>query len=160
MEQEELRRIVEANAAAVYRLAYARTGDRDDAEDVMQETFLRLVRAAPGFRDGEHCRAWLLRVAINCANSLHRSPWRRHTQPLDEGRPEEAWEPPEENGVLEAVLALPKQYRVAVHLYYYEGFSVKEVAQATGKSEQAVKNRLFRARALLRETLKGAVDDA
>ena len=62
MEREALKRIVETHAPSVFRLAYARTGNRDDAEDVMQEVFLRLVRSAPEFRDDGHCRAWLLRV--------------------------------------------------------------------------------------------------
>ena len=159
MERESLKRIVETHAPSVFRLAYARTGNRDDAEDVMQEVFLRLVRSAPEFRDDGHCRAWLLRVTANCAASLHRSPWRRRTQPLDENLPGEAWDGPEEYGVLEAVLALPPQYRVPVHLYYYEELSVKETARVMGKSEQTVKSRLYRARAMLKERLKGAYED-
>ena len=62
MEREEAEWVVQRHGQTVYRLAYARTGNREDAEDVTQETFLRLVRAAPKFRDEDHCRAWLLRV--------------------------------------------------------------------------------------------------
>ena len=153
MDDTELKNIVERFAPSVYRLAYARTGNRTDAEDVMQETFLRLVRAAPEFREVEHCRAWLLRVTVNCANSLFRSPWRRRTVPLDEALVQE--ETGTRGEVLDAVLALPKQYRMAVHLFYYEGLSCKEAAAVLGKSEQAVKNLLHRARNLLREELKG-----
>ena len=72
MRREEAARLVEAHGQAVYRLAYARTGSREDAEDITQETFLRLVRASPAFRDEAHCRAWLLHVAMNCARSLFR----------------------------------------------------------------------------------------
>ena len=64
-------------ASAVYRLAYARTGSRADAEDVMQEVFLRLLKARPVFSSQDHAKAWLLRVAANCANDLFRLPWRR-----------------------------------------------------------------------------------
>ena len=84
MDREEAARLVEQYSPAVYRLAYARTGSREDADDITQETFLRLVRAAPAFRDGEHCKAWLLRVAANCAGDLHRSPWHRRRVPLEE----------------------------------------------------------------------------
>ena len=84
MEREEAARLVEAHGQAVYRLAYARTGSREDAEDITQETFLRLVRAAPAFRDEAHCRAWLLHVAMNCTRSLFRRPWRRRDLPLEE----------------------------------------------------------------------------
>ena len=138
-------------APAIFRLAYARTGNRADAEDVMQETFLRLLRARPEFADRAHARAWLLRVAANCANDWFRAPWRRREGPLSEAIPAPERE---EGGAVEAVLALPAQYRAVVHLYYYEGLRVAEIAQITGKSESAVKSRLFRARALLREMLK------
>ena len=135
-----------------FRLAYARTGSRADAEDVMQETFIRLLRARPAFAEPEHARAWLLRVAANCANDWFRAPWRRREGPLEDALP--APEEPEPGGVVEAVLALPAKYRIPIHLYYYEELSVAEIAKIMGKSEGAVKSRLFRARALLRDMLK------
>ena len=81
-----------------------------------------------------------------------RAPWRRREEPLSETL--SAPEGPEPGGVVEAVLALPPKYRAAVHLYYYEDLSVAEIAAILGKSEGAVKSRLFRARALLREWMK------
>ena len=139
-------------APAVYRLAYARTGNRADAEDVMQEVFLRLVKARPSFGSGAHAKAWLLRVASNCANDLFRLPWRRREAPLADDLP--APEAPETGSVTEAVLALPARYRIPIHLYYYEDLSVAEIARTIGKSEGTVKSRLFRARNLLRERLR------
>lgn len=138
-------------APAVYRLAYARTGRRADAEDVMQEVFLRLVKAGPVFDSEAHAKAWLLKVASNCASDLFRLPWRGREEPLDEDLP--VPEPPETGRVTEAVLSLPARYRVPIHLYYYEDFSVSEIAQVTGKSEGTVKSQLFRARKLLKAQL-------
>ena len=135
--------LAEQYAGMLYRLAYARTGSRADAEDVMQEVFVRLLRARPEFRDEEHAKAWLLRVGARCAADVLRAPWRRREGPLDDGLP-----------APEPVLALPAQYRMAVHLYYYEELSVAEIAAVLGKSEGAVKSSLFRARALLRRYLK------
>ena len=135
--------LAEQYAGMLYRLAYARTGSRADAEDVMQEVFVRLLRARPEFLDEEHAKAWLLRVGARCAADVLRAPWRRREGPLDDGLP-----------APEPVLALPAQYRMAVHLYYYEELSVAEIAAVLGKSEGAVKSRLFRARALLRRYLK------
>lgn len=138
-------------APAVYRLAYARTGSRADAEDVMQEVFLRLVRSGPAFHNQEHAKAWLLRVAANCVGDLFRSPWRRRVAPLDENLP--ASQEPEAGGVLEAVLKLPTKYRIPIHPYYYEELSVAEIAVALGKKEATVKTWLHRGRALLRQWL-------
>ena len=143
---------VERYGDTVFRLAYSYLKNRADAEDVMQEVFVRLLRARPEFRDEEHAKAWLLRVGARCAADVLRAPWRRREGPLDDGLP--APEPPGEGGVVEAVLALPAKYRTAVHLYYYEELSVAEIAAVLGKSEGAVKSRLFRARALLRRYLK------
>ena len=144
--------LARAYAPAIYRLAYARTGSRADAEDIMQEVFVRLLRAGPDFADRAHARAWLLRVAANCANDWFRAPWRRREGPLAESLP--APEGPEPGGALEAVLTLPPKYRIPIHLYYYEELSVAEIAAVLGKSQGAVKSRLFRARAMLRELLK------
>lgn len=139
-------------APAIYRLAYARTGSRADAEDVMQEVFLRLVRHRPVFDSEAHARAWLLKVASNCAADLFRLPWRKREEPLEEdvSAPEE----PGEGSVTEAVLSLPARYRIPIHLYYYEGYSVAEIADITGKREGTIKSHLSRARALLRDKLK------
>ena len=83
MEREEAERLVAQYGSAVYRLAYARTGSREDAEDVTQETFLRLVRSSPVFQDGAHEKAWLLRVAAHCAADVFRAPWRKRDLPLE-----------------------------------------------------------------------------
>lgn len=144
------------HAPSVYRLAYARTGSRTDAEDVMQEVFLRLVQTKPAFSGPEHAKAWLLRVASNCASDLFRLPWRRREEPL--GEEAAVSEDSGEGSVTEAVLSLPTRYRIPIHLFYYEGYSVSEIAKIMGKSEGTVKSRLFRGRKLLRDKLKGEVE--
>lgn len=139
-------------ASAVYRLAYARTGCQADAEDVMQEVFLRLLKAKPVFHSEAHAKAWLLRVAVNCSNDLFRLSWRKREEPLTEDLP--APEAPEVGRVTEAVLSLPARYRIPIHLYYYEDYSVAEIARTLGKREGTIKSRLFRARDLLRSRLE------
>ena len=150
-EWEDPEVLAQRYAQMVYRMAYARTGSKTDAEDVVQVVFLRLVRARPSFRDEEHSKAWLLRVAANCTNDLFRLPWRKREEPL---RPSMAAEEgPEFSGVLEAVLALPEKYRLVVHLYYYEELSTAEIGRIIGRSEGAVRSRLFRAKRMLRDLL-------
>ena len=118
MDYTQAEQLVAQYGQTIYRLAYARTGSREDAEDITQETFLRLVRANPQFRDEEHRKAWLLRVAANCAGDLFRAPWRRKNRPLEEAEHIAAAEPePERAGVLEAVWSLPVSY---THLRAHE----------------------------------------
>ena len=78
---------VERYGDTVFRLAYSYLKNRADAEDVMQEVFVRLLRARPEFRDEEHAKAWLLRVGARCAADVLRAPWRRREGPLDDGLP-------------------------------------------------------------------------
>ena len=136
----------------VYRLAFARTGNRSDAEDLYQEVFLRYLRSDPQFTSEEHRKAWLIRCTLNCTNTLLAAPWRKHL-PLDEALTRAV--PPEEREAYEAVLALPRPYRTAVHLYYVEGYSVAEVAALMGAKEGTVKSWLSRGRVKLAAVLKG-----
>lgn len=150
--REELEELVHRHAPAVYRLAYARTGRREDAEDIMQEVFLRFLRRAPVLSGDDHVRAWLLRAAANCANSLFARAHRRHELPLEEAAARAA--EPEHSDVLDAVLALPEKYRAAVCLHCCEGYTTAEAAKILGKKEATVRTWLFRARGLLREALE------
>ena len=112
------------------------------------------MRAAPDFRDDEHAKAWLLRVAANCAGDLFRSAWRRKARPLEEAQG--LTQPGQEmSSVLEAVMTLPSNYRIPLHLFYYEGYSVAEIARLLGKSEDVIRTRLHRGRGMLRRGLEG-----
>jgi len=143
-------------ADMVYRLAFLRLKSSADAEDILQEVFVRCLKNQPSFRDAEHQKAWLIRVTINCTKTLVTSAWRRHTVPE---RDDVLTEMEDHTDVYAAVLALPRDYRTAIHLYYYEGYSVREIAKLVGSTEQAVKSRLFRARGMLHDQLKGEYQD-
>lgn len=153
MELFDAQALARSYGQRVFRFAYARLRNYADAEDVTQETFLRLVRAAPDFPDESRARAWLFQVAANCAADLCRLPWRRHEVGTD-CLEETTVYVPEEDGALAAVLRLPKKYRAVIHLFYYEKESVAEISEILKLSQGAVKTRLFRGRALLRELLK------
>lgn len=154
MDKHEATRLVEEYGDTVFRLAYAKTGNRHDAEDVTQEVFLRLLRKAPEhFDSGDHAKHWLLRVTLQRANDLFRARARRQELPLEAAEELRAPEREELGETLAAVMALPKELRVPIHLYYYEGLSIAQTAQIMGKSEGAVKTRLSRARGKLRELL-------
>lgn len=136
-----------AHGVSVYRLAMVYLGRPADAEDVTQEVFLRLLDKSPAFADGEHEKRWLLRVTANLCRDQLKGFWRRRTAALDESCPVRA---EEDRAVLDAILALPETYKGPIHLHYYEGYSVSEVAEILKLSQSAVKMRLKRGRALLK----------
>ena len=138
--------------SAVYRLAYAMTRSRSDADDVFQEVFLRLHRSAPDFANEEHRRAWLLRVTANCARSLLASPWRMRTLPLEDVY---SYQDSVESAVDEALAHLPGKYRAVIHLFYYEGYSGTEIAEMLHKKESTVRSLLHRGRKQLEKNIGG-----
>ena len=136
----------------VWRLALARTRHIQDSEDVFQEVFSRFFRHQENLDSDEHRKAWLIRCTLNCTNTLLSARWRTHL-PLEEAVTQ-AMEP-EDREVYQAVLALPRKYRTALHLHYYEGYSVTEIAALTGAREGTVKSWLSRGREKLAAQLKG-----
>ena len=148
--------LVRAYGDMVYRLAYAQTRSRHDADDVFQEVFLRVVQRCPSFDSEAHEKAWLIRVTLNCLKSHWRAAWRRHDVPLDDRIPCPA---PEERALDDALRRLSPKARAAVHLFYFEGYTAEEIARMGGEKPSAVRTRLTRARAQLRDLLKGENDD-
>ncbi len=136
----------------VYRLALARTKSREHAEDVTQEVFLKLMQTKKRFASEEHIKAWLIRVTINYTKDLFMSAWFKRNVPLEDDVPAPK---EEESGLYDAVMQLPAQYRTAIHLHYYEGYSVKEIAEITNSAEGTVKSALSRGRDKLKEILEG-----
>ena len=139
----------------VYRLALVRTRSVADAEDVVQEVFLRCLRNNPVFQSAEHQKAWLIKVAINCSKSLLGNAFRRHSVPEDAAGDLVSEDAETDSTVYDAVKKLPEKYRTAIHLYYYEGYSVKEIADVMRSTESTVKSWLHRARGMLKEELGG-----
>ena len=137
----------------VWRLALSKTASRENADDILQDVFMKYVHKNPKFYDEEHLKAWLLRVTINCANSFLRSPWEKNTQALDDN--DFYIEMKEESQVYYEVLKLPQKYKTAIHLHYYEGYSVDEIASICKSKSATVKTWLFRGREILKQTLKG-----
>ena len=135
---------------AVYRLALTRTGHKQDAEDVAQTTFLRYAEAlekGATFESREHVKAWLFRVAINQSKNLFSTAWFRHRAALTE---ELTFTQESYREIYFAVQSLPEKYRTVIHLYYYEGYSIKEIGELLGKKENTVKSLLKRGREQLR----------
>jgi len=155
-EEKQIESVLQKYSKMLYRLAYVRTKNRADAEDLLQEVFLRFLKSNIQFNDDEHCKAWLIRTTINYSKNLLTSAWFRKTVFQEDGL--ENYANVAEKGksdIFYAVLELPAKYRVIVHLYYYEDLSVAEISTMLNRKESTVKTQLYRARELLKKKLKG-----
>ena len=119
-----------------------------DAQDAVQETFIKYMTKAPDFNDEEHQKAWLIRVATNICKDLCRFR-NRHTH-VNIEQLSDYYQAPESAGILEDVLSLPPKYKIVIHLYYVEEYDVKSIAEIIGISVSAVKKRLQRGREMLK----------
>lgn len=145
----------------LYRLCYSILLVREDAEDAVQDVFLKYYRKQPTFADEDHEKAWFIRVAVNHCKDILRRRKLREFIPLSEVEELLAEKEAEadDSGVLQALFELTDRYRIVMILHYLEGYPVKEVARLCGISQSAVKMRLSRGREQLKERLKGVVID-
>lgn len=135
----------------LFRTAVSVMGNRADAEDIVQEVFIKVMEKAPDFASDEHESAWLIRVTINLCRSRLRSAWLRRTEPLLDSYPAQT---EEQQSLIDQVMALPAKYRIVVHLFYYERYSIKEISDLTDRKESTVRSLLTRARQKLKCILK------
>ena len=151
-----VRELYAEHGPMVYRVAYSYMKNRQDAEDALQETFLRLIRSSAAFADETHEKAWLVRTVSNICRDMLKAKSRLH-EAIGE-HPELAAPEAETNGLLRAILALPDKYKAAVYLHYYEGYAVREIAAMLRQSPNTIKTWLSRARKLLKQELGGDPD--
>ena len=151
--------VVERYADLVYRVAFSHVQVKADADDVFQEVFLLYCKKQPAFESEDHRRNWLINVTLKHCKKITFSPWRQRVSPLEEFPALEDAMDDAALAVFTAVQNLPAKYRTPVYLYYYEGFSVDEIAAVTGRRPGTVKSDLFRAREKLRDQLKGVFFD-
>ena len=146
--------VIEKYADMVYRLAFSRVKNKNDADDIFQEVFLRYIKNEREFETEEHRKAWLIRVTINCSNSFFSSAWIQKFVPIAETEPD-PYEGPEELGLHEVLMELPVKYRTVLHLFYYEDLPINEIGRILKRKPATVKTQLMRARQMLKEKLKG-----
>ncbi len=154
METSEYIRIAEQYTDIVYRAAISYCKNKNDAEDAVQNTFVKLLKTDTEFNDDEHIRKWLIRVAVNECKNMWKSFWRRNVTSFEELEKEPEYIESDKTELFSEVMKLPQKYRVVLHLYYYEGYCVKEIAQLVGISESNVQTRLMRARNKLKLQLE------
>lgn len=142
----------------IYRLAYSWCKNTSQSEDVFQDVFYKYLIYQPVFRDEMHEKAWSIRTTINTCKDIMKQKWNKDTVSLEErdisthNIYHESTE--EADHLLEAVLSLPEKYRLPIHLYYYEDYSVREIAKMLHRSESAVQTQLQRGRNKIRMFLE------
>lgn len=154
MTNNEMKLLYGKYSGSVYRLAFSYLKNSADAEDIVQEVFMKLFSAELKFPDERSEKAWIMTVTANkCRDMLRSLAYKcfHHSVALEDA--DLIYETPEESAVYHAVMELPPKYRIVIHLYYYEGYSTAETAKIIGISETAVQTRLYRGRNLLKKSL-------
>lgn len=150
--------LVEEYQAMLYRIAFSNVGNRTDAEDAVQEAFLRYMKNEKPILNKEHEKAWLIRTTIHICIDILKSSWRQKTVSLDESFAVPAGDiylpyQIKDDQTLEAVLKLPVHYRNPIYLFYYEDYSIHEIAGALNEKEATIKTRLRRGREEVKKIL-------
>jgi RNA polymerase sigma-70 factor (ECF subfamily) len=154
MDDKEYIRIFHLFKADVFRLAFSYTKNRYDAEDITQNVFVKLYNYNNQFNGDSHIKKWLIKVAVNECKTMLLSPWRKRISSLTEKEQNIGFSSSEKSELFYAVVSLPKKYRLVVHLYYYEDYSIKEISQILKLKETTIQTQLSRAREKLNKILK------
>jgi len=143
--------VIDKYSNMVYRLALAQMRNKQDAEDVFQDVFLRYISQPRTFESEEHRKAWLIRITINRSRSIWAG-WFRKRKPFNDLFVAET---NTESDLSEYLSLLPQKYRSVIHLFYYEELSVKQISEILSTKESTVRTWLTRARSILRKKLEG-----
>lgn len=150
----EYTNVMKKYAEILYRVAYNLTQSDQDAQDIIQIVFYKLLTKNPRFDSEEHRKRWLIRVTINESKNLLKSYWYKNTCAMDGTNEQIIFETKEDTDLYFAVMELPPSSRIVIHLYYYEGYSMEEISKILRITESGVRVRLTRARRALKQKLE------
>lgn len=139
------------HSKSVYGVCLMYLKNKDDAEEAVSESYVRLMENIPDFESEAHAKAYLMRAAVNICKNQLKSGWRRNTVHDEDVLMYMA--APEERSIMNEVLSLPSRYRVIIYMHYYVGYSTKEIAEIMNISQSAVLSRLSRGRGKLKDIL-------
>lgn len=148
--------ILDKYSDMVYRIALTRCRNKENAEDVFQDVFVKFSEKMPKFESEEHEKAWFIRVTLNMTKNLLQSSFNKRVVNLDENI---MFENNEEHYVYSAVCELPANYKTVIYLLYYEGYKVKEISEMMKTNENTIKTWLSRGRDMLKEKLEGGFEN-
>lgn len=146
-QSEAISIIVHTYSTSVLRFAYSYVKNRSDAEDIAQDVFITYIQKAPDFDHEMQRKAWIMSVTSNKCKDYLKSSWKKRVTSMPENL---GYLPREESTLISYVYSLDEKYRIPIHLYYFEGYSVEEIARITGNKSATVATWLSRGRALLK----------
>ena len=149
--EKQYNKIVENYSDMIFRIAYQYLYNKYDAEDIVQEVFVKLLSRKVIFKDEEHVKSWLIRVTINQCLDYKKSLAKRSTVSIE--NMEIPFEHKEE-GILEELQLLKEDERNILYLYYYEGYKIKEIAKILKQKQNTINSKLTRARKKLKEIME------
>lgn len=159
MEAAQITGLVEKYGDMLLKISYTYLKNKADAEDSVQEIFVRIIEKKPDWKDENHTKNYLIRTAVNICKNRLTSFWQRNKRSVDDICDVPFYDDYNtDSSVLKAVMSLPEKERIAVYMYYYEGYKSAEIAHLTNKSDAAVRTYLMRARKKLKEMLKEDYD--
>ena len=126
--------------------------NKADADDIMQEVFLKLYTSDTYFVNDAHAKAWLIKVTANMCRNLLKTPWKRLTQPIETAENMTA-ESKKDSGLMDIIMKMKSKNRIVLYMHYYEGYSTREIAEILGEKENAVTSQLYRGRKQLKDLL-------
>lgn len=150
--EKDIERILDDYGNILFRICLIMLGNAHDAEDAVQETLIKYLQKAPGFKDKEHEKAWLIKVASNKCRDMLRFRIRHETTDIESIH--QFTKDSSDSGILEALMTLPEKFRIVLVLYYVEQYKTDEIAEMIGKSVSAVKMRLQKGRRFLKEVYR------
>ena len=151
----EFREFYDRQVKRVYRLAMVMMGNISDAEDVTQTVFLKAWEKKPDFRDADHEIAWILTTTRNQCKDIHKSFYRRKRADLENApAPQVTLETQMDSEIWEALQSLTEKYRMVLYLYYYEGYSVRELSVILRRRESTLQTQLATGRKQMKSLLE------
>ena len=156
---DEYTRIFNLFKNDVYRLAFSYTKNYFETEDIVQSVFIKLYKNFYKFEDDVSIKKWLTRVTINECKTLFLSSWKRKMFPITDKEEKIAIDQQKESNLIDSLFQLPKKYRIVLFLFYYEDYKIKEIAEILNIKESTIKTRLNRGRSLLKDILKGGIQN-
>jgi RNA polymerase sigma-70 factor (ECF subfamily) len=157
--EAEVTRAIEAYSSTIRRICLVYLKNKEDAEDISQEVFLKYLLRKDDFESQAHEKAWLIRITINSCKDLLKSVFRKRVHSLEELDNVPSYIDARDHEVLDAVTQLPEKYRQVIYLQYYEGYTTPEIAKILNRNENTIYTWIARAKQELKKTLGGDLNE-